>query len=203
MHLQKLISQRRKSVYRGYGDVTLAAIASLLPVIGITFTLLFIVYHYRLAPSQIPVEDLRRTNTSNYEPGFFYIEFSATRLTTVASWASSVALVLPGAFMSLHWHRITSFMQENALKGNSMAMPTPYEYSLLLALRTGGLPSLWEWIKNYYLRRKQRRLSLLSDAGKTLTMILVLGYVPCDCIQKPHCSQLTEFSLASLTRYSM
>ena len=176
MEFPKFTPQRLpKTERRNYNEFIFAAIAATLPVIGIAFTLIFIVYHYRLNPFQVPIAELQ-TITSNHEPGFYYVNFSATRLTTVASWASTVALVLPGSIMSLYWHRLALFMQDNVRKGNSMAMPTPYEYSLLLALRTGGLPPLWEWVKHYLLRRRQRGNALLSDAGKTLTLALFLGY---------------------------
>ena len=146
---------------------------------------MLIVYHNRLDPSQVPIEDLR-TNTSNHEPGSYYVKFSATRLTTVVSWASTVALVLPGSIMSLYWHRLTLSMRENTRKGNSVAMPTPYEYSLLLALRTGGLPPLWEWVQHRFWRRRQRANALLSDAGKTLTLALFLGYTSHCCVPELH-----------------
>ena len=186
MHFPKVTPQQLYKTERcNYNEFILAAIAATLPVVGIAFTLVFIVYHYHLNPFQIPIAELQ-TNTSNHEPSFYYVNFSATRLTTVASWASTVALVLPGSIMSLYWHRLASFMQENARKGNSMAMPTPYEYSLLLALKTGGLPPLWEWLKHRFLRRRQRGSALLSDAGKTLTLALFLGYASYDHIQAWH-----------------
>ena len=178
MHFQKVAPhsshQQQKTVSRKSREFVLAATASTLPVVGIAFTLIFIVQHYYLPPSQVPIEDLR-TNSSNHAPSFYYVDFSATRLTTVASWASTIALVLPSSVMSVYWHHLASSMQENVRKCNSEAMPTPYEYSLLLALRTGGLPPLWEWIQYRFLRRRQRGNTLLSDAGRILISVLFLG----------------------------
>ena len=182
MYSHKVLSQQRqKAESRNISDIVLSATASTLPVVGIAFTLIFIVYHNRLIISQPQTGDFRNT-ISNYElgvhnPSVFYVNFSATRLTTVASWASTVALILPGSIMSLYWHRIASFMQRNAQTGNIMAMPTPYQYSLLLALRTGGLPSLWEWFKHRFFRRRQRGNPLLLDAGRILTLVIFLGYI--------------------------
>ena len=175
MHLQKVISRRRQETERRkYVGLMLTATASMLPMVGIAFTLIFIVHQYRLSPFQSPIEDLR-SNTSTYNPAFYYVKFSATQLTTVASWASTAALVLPGSIMSLYWHRQALSMQEYVRKGTNGVMPSPYEYSLLLVLRTGGLPALWEWIQHHLFRRERRGNVLVSKSGKLLMTILLLG----------------------------
>ena len=165
--------QSNKSRGRINFDIALAAAASTIPVLGLAVTLVVIIYHNRLEHSSNQASVFN--NTLADESGVYYINFSATRLTTVASWASSAGFFLPGSIMSLYWYRIAAFMQQKSQTGNTMDLPTPYQYSLLLALRSGGLPALWEWLTHRFFSRRQRQNPLVSRAGSVLTLVILIG----------------------------
>ena len=182
MKLDKLlISYRQKDPYfnRGIGgtnfNIALAAVAATIPVLGLAVTLILIVYRNRLEHTSDHVSDFNNT-FANDKSGVYYVNFSATGLSTVASWASTVAQFFPGSVMSLYWYRTAASMQQRSQGGKTTELPTPCQYSLLLALRSGGILALWEWLTQRLLPRRQRQNPLVSRTGSVLILAVCLGY---------------------------
>ena len=154
-------------------DIAFASLFSTIPVLVLASTLLAIVFANRLDDSSSTT--LPFPNPTVDEPGVYYVDFDSNNLTTVASWASSVALLVPGFTMTLLWYRIAHAMQRDSRDETASSLPTPWQFGLLLALRTGGLQPLWGWLSYLFTRRRRRQSPLLRLAGSILALSVFVG----------------------------
>jgi hypothetical protein len=125
---------------------------------------------------------LPRHKTSNFpfneslsDPAAFYMDYDATRYTTVASWTSSIALLLPGFLTSLTWYRQTQRLESDATLSQYDKLLTPYQLSLLLSLKSGTLGSLWDYVSYIVSRRREKQAKFLFEAGFVVLLSTLLG----------------------------
>lgn len=124
-------------------EILFAIVAATIPLLVIAILLLAIVLRYRVVLSP-PHPALQTTANNANENGAFLVNFSATRLTTLASWASNIAAILPPFIMTLIALRLSRTLTENSEKRNVDGLPTPWQFSLLVELMAGRLFTLLE-----------------------------------------------------------
>ena len=67
---------------------------------------------------QLPLD---RVDSSAY-----LVDFSATQLTTLASWASSIATLMPRVLVGLHRYRVVRAIIHYSNAASLNELPTPY-----------------------------------------------------------------------------
>lgn len=113
-----------------------------LPFLFIVASLLGIILAHRVERSAPVSSPLRLTSDAD-DTDAYYVDWSATQLSTLTSWASNIATVLPGFIMTLFSYRLAnSFMMDSA-NAKSKGLPTPYQLGLLLSSLDAKLISLW------------------------------------------------------------
>jgi hypothetical protein len=93
---------RSKRMKGAYTDILLAYTIIVLPMLVLSGALLGLVFHYRVTQSSDLSGDLQFQDVANSDNNAYLVDFSATRLTTVASWTSSVAPMFPVFVMTLY-----------------------------------------------------------------------------------------------------
>jgi hypothetical protein len=153
-----------------------SACIAILPLVALLAALISLLLRYRVKPSSHSRADFV-FNESGSDPTAFYVDFDATQYTTVASWTSSIALLLPGFLTTLLWYRQSEQLSSDALFSRHERLLTPYQLSLLLGLKSGTLGSLWEYLSYTKSRRREKQSKFLSHTGFVVLMSTLLGYV--------------------------
>ncbi|KAF2402965.1 hypothetical protein EJ06DRAFT_554515 [Trichodelitschia bisporula] len=154
-------------------DISWALIALTVPMMLLSYFILFLVFHYRVNPHQFVTPNLA-FNTTHKDSGVIYLDFSATIFITLASWSSTLAPLLVGFIVTLISYPVARSILHAAESGDTAELLTPYELSLVLRiLASSGLGSLWQWLS--YTLRWGRKREKRSKALKTMTTTLALG----------------------------
>lgn len=159
-------------------NVLLHAAFLIIPMVLLCGVLLGLVFTYRVQPN-LPVEESLTTGTDHTDPSFYYVRYSATFLTSVASWSSSLASMLSFSIIALwSYHVAIQWLRDTRLN-KSQRLPTPYQLSLVLGILSGGgFGSLWTWtqyLTTWKSRRASQGRSLLS-LGLMLLLATSLWY---------------------------
>ena len=152
----------------------LAALLSLGPLIALLIALVVLLQENRVHLRPISRHDFH-FNSSGHDPAAFFIDYDATRYTTVASWTSSIALLLPGALTTLLWYHQSDHLERDTANARYDSLLTPYQLALLLNLKSGSLSSLWDYLKYICSRGREKQAKFLSNAGFVVLMATVLG----------------------------
>lgn len=136
--------------------ILLAFAVMTIPMLLFSSLLLGLVYHYRVVFSGFESTDLS-FEVDNNAPDVFYVALSATTLTTIASWSSTIAPLLVGYAVTLGSY-LTAGEMLRAVGGNQPeALPTPHQFSLMLQiLSNGSVGSLWSWLRYSFGWRNER-----------------------------------------------
>ena len=109
-------------------DILLAAAISILPMLSLAAALLSIVFVNIVHPVSKTSASLSENSlpTPVYinDSAVYYVVFSSTRFTTVASWASILAALLPGFFMTLLWYHSALSIGQQSQAGDIAELPT-------------------------------------------------------------------------------
>lgn len=158
-----------------YTDVLLAGTVIVLPMLALSGALLGLVFHYRVTQSSDLSDDLQLQDLANLDNNAYLVDFSATRLITVASWTSSVAPLLPVFVMTLYSYPIARRFLRSSRGGQASDLPTPYQLSLYLGLLGGGVGALWNWIKYRFWRRRERATPVVNTPVLVLIVATIIG----------------------------
>ena len=103
-----------------------------------------------------------------------YVDMSATILTTVASWSSTMApLVLP-FLLTLVSFPVARTMMRASQNGDRARQPTPYQLALILKLLSNAsLGSLWRCITYLFTSTKKR--AALTKPLAVMTWLLLMA----------------------------
>jgi hypothetical protein len=107
----------------------------------------------------------------------YLVDFSATQLTTLASWASSIATLMPGVLIGLYGYRVAKAMIRYSETASTDDLPTPYQLSLLLGTYTGGILILWDWISYLFSKRRQKMVPVFTFALIIFAASSTLAYM--------------------------
>ena len=144
-----------------YSDIATACALISLPMVALTGILLGLVFAYQVTP--------------NSDSGAYLVDFSATRLITIASWTSSVAPFLPGFVMTLLSFPAARNLQKSSEEGRSALLPTPYQLNLYLQSLYGGVGSLWQWAKYLFWRKREKQVPVVIRLMTGLTIATLTG----------------------------
>jgi len=111
------------------------------------------------------------------EPSAFLVDFSATRLLTVASWTSTVSSLLPSFVMVLVSYPVARTILNASKEKNTDDLPTPYQLSMLLGVLSGSIGSLWNWFKYRGWKKRERVNGVAKGSITWLVFVSVLGLV--------------------------
>lgn len=108
--------------------------------------------------------------------GVFLVNYSATRIVFVASWASTMAPLLAGFIMNLHSFQAALMMTRSSSGYDQHDLPTPYQYSLLVGLCLASIGRLRRFF-SYSAEKDVVIPPVLRRAARTLSLTLLLACV--------------------------
>ena len=132
---------------RAYTDIVVACLILSIPMLVLSAGLLRIIYAYRVIQTESDLLFSELSDGVDIDPSAYLVNYSLTRLITIASWISSVAPLLPGFVMTLLLFPAARRFLRNSQAGQEQSLPTPYQLGLYLQTLTGSVGSLWQWIK--------------------------------------------------------
>lgn len=124
---------------RLWQGIALPVFITILPFLVIVGTLLFLVFNYQVEPLS---QDLQLLD-DNYDVNAYLVNFNASKLLALASWASSLATMLPAYIMALCSFYTASIVNQLAERERSGHLPTPYQLGLLLEVLAAKPTSIW------------------------------------------------------------
>ena len=158
-------------------DILLSLAIIFVPNVILTAILLGLVFHYQVPQTYFELpgvpEPLARESSA------YLINFSATKLLTVASWTSTLSSLLPSFVMVLVSYPIARTILDASKDKKTDDLPTPYQLSMLLGTLNGTFGSLWNWLM--YRRRKKRELinGVAKNSITWLVIVSVIGLGEC------------------------
>src|SRR5262245_27337496 len=99
-----------------YLEILFLFFAMVIPMIAFSGSLLGLVYYYRVVHNNFVSENLRFPGGED-EPDVIYVRLSATTLTAVASWSSTMGLIVAGFAVTLISYPVARTLL-NAVKNN-------------------------------------------------------------------------------------
>lgn len=161
----------------GLSDIWLAGSIISLPMIALSAVLLGLIFHYQVNPNSSISPDFQLPQDINEAQNAYLVNFSSTRLITVASWTSSFAPFLPWFVMNLLSFPTARHISRSSQQHRLTSLPTPYQLNLYLALLSGGMGSLWQWVKYRRWRQRERQAPVVGTLVVGLATATLLGYV--------------------------
>lgn len=156
-----------------YHDILVCFLAMTVPMVSFSALLLGLIYRFRIVRTEFKNDHLRFTRGEDGS-GAMFVDLSATTLTTIASWSSTIAPVLVGFALTLMSYPVSRTLLNAANENRPEQLPTPYQAGLMIRMAASGGPvSLWHWLK-YAAAWKGRRQSQ-PGVLKQMTSILFLG----------------------------
>ena len=146
-------------------EVLLASTILVLPMLTLSALLLALIFHNQVHDIS-PLFDDGIHPTTILDRDAYYVDYSATRLITVASWTSTVAPWLPVFVMTLLSYPIAQRILDSSRVRSTLNLPTPYQTSLLLELYSGSVGSIWPLLR-YKLWTSHERLPGVARAAVT------------------------------------
>jgi hypothetical protein len=145
------------------------------PMLTFSALLLGLIYKYRIKNNEFASPNLRLT-TSQLNSNAVYVDLSATLLTTVASWSSTVAPILVGFAITLLTFPVAKGMMKAANLNQPDRLPTPYQLALMIRMNTASAAnSLYHWLRYVLFFRNNRSK---QPAGLTwMTIIIIISWI--------------------------
>ncbi|KAH7370635.1 hypothetical protein BKA65DRAFT_21679 [Rhexocercosporidium sp. MPI-PUGE-AT-0058] len=155
------------------GDILFAFSLMTIPMTLFSALLLGLIFYFRVTPSSAGSPDFQLPDASAHG-NVIYVDISATTLTTVASWSSTVAPILVGCAITLISYPVAKQILRAGQSGGTDKLPTPFQLSLMLKMITSGSPqSLWNWIQYVWGWRGKKESQ--GKPMRLMTSILILA----------------------------
>lgn len=168
-------SQLLSSKIKGaLSDITLAAVAISLPMLLLSAVLLGLVMYYNISRTLDNLSPLLGPGDA-YDNSAYYVNFSATRLITVSSWASTATSFISSFFMVLISYPLARTYLLHSKSERFDRLPTPYQLKLVTSLLGGGLGALWSWAVYCCWGKRARQAPLLRWTAFSLLTVVLLG----------------------------
>jgi hypothetical protein len=159
----------------GKKDILLSLAIIFVPNVILTAVLLGLVFHYQVPQTYSVLPGV--PNPLARESSAYLIDFSATKLLTVASWTSTLSSLLPSFAMVLVSFPVARSILNASKAKRTDDLPTPYQLSMLLGVLSGSVGSLLAWFKY----RSWKKRELVNGTAKIsitwLVFISLLGLV--------------------------
>lgn len=159
-------------------EITFACILMTIPMAAFSALLLGLIYYYRVVPSKLTSDTLQLPGEQS-NSNAIYVQISATTLTTIASWSSTVGPILVGSAVTLISYPMARRLLLAARTDRPDLLPTSFQLSLMVSTITSGSPqSFFHWLR-YTLGwrgRKQSQARPMNLLTLTLCVALALRY---------------------------
>jgi hypothetical protein len=129
------------------------------------------------------VEGTFDTTDGQQVNGSYVITLSATTVTLIASYSSTIAPIAVGFAMTLIIYSVSNDLIKYSDKGQLDKLPTPYQMGLLIKLRSGGIGSLWPWFQYTFRWNVRHRLSgVVKTLAAAVGVAIFLSYSTSDTL---------------------
>jgi hypothetical protein len=125
-------------------EILLSLAIIFVPNLIFTAILLGLVFHYQVPQTYFELPGVPEQVAR--ESSAYLINFSATKLLTVASWTSTLSSLLPSFVMVLVSYPVARTLLDASKDKKTDNLPTPYQLSMLLGTLNGTFGSLWNWL---------------------------------------------------------
>ncbi|RDW59075.1 hypothetical protein BP5796_11999 [Coleophoma crateriformis] len=170
---RNLSEAQKKEPNEATEDILFTALAVTLPVLTLAAILIWIVFRYQIN-QDVKASKYGFPSVDNGISGnAYYVDFNTTSFTTVASWASSVATLLPGFIMTLYSYKVAEQVKRDTDLQNNGRLPTPYQFHLWLQMSSGGVWAAWKGIRYAMSMPRERLVRVVTSV---LVVSLLIGY---------------------------
>ena len=161
-------------------DIFWALTCVSLPMLLVTGIFIGLVYANQVSNSDDSSENPLGTGLSA-DSAAYYVNYSAPRLITVSSWASTVASFTATFLMVLVSYPVAKSYSKDSNSGSTESLPTVYQLRLIIGVLGGGIGALWSWLQYCFWRRRSKQSRILWLPASSLLGATVLGYVTGVC----------------------
>lgn len=155
--------------------IILPTIIIIFPMAFLVAGLLGLIFGYRVKSEHSLFTDVSNSDVLR-DHTVVLVNYSATRIVFVASWASTLAPLLAGFVMSLLSFRTALMMFHSSSSSEQADLPTPYQYSLLVGLCLASIGRLRRYF-SYSAETDVVVPPILRRAARNLTLTLVLACI--------------------------
>lgn len=170
------ISQNGRGIRSAYSTALFSLFVVTVPLLLLSGVLLGLIFTHRI--------DSLSSGYGNLQyPAFvadadaYYVDFSATRLITVASWTSTVAPLGPGFLMTLISFPVAYTLRRKSENTEHAQLPTPYQLNILLDLSTARIGALWQWSKYFFWKSRSHQIFAVKLSTFCLVIALGIAYL--------------------------
>ncbi|KAK2616420.1 hypothetical protein QQS21_000662 [Conoideocrella luteorostrata] len=156
--------------------VIFAVFSATLPLLAFALVLLFLILFNSVNHQAITAELAPDGGAEPISTWVFYVKYDATRLMTVASWASNWAPSVPGAVMTLYSLRVARALRESSRMKQDDQLPSPWQLAVLLNMLTGAKSSLYAWNPFRSWRKREKGVAIVNSVGCVFLVAVLLGY---------------------------
>lgn len=144
-----------------------------IPMTLFSAVLLGLIFHYRIAGTDSSKASFL-VDGASLDTDAIYVDLSATALTTVASWCSTVSPLLLTFALTLASYPAARSLFLGSQNAQDQRLPTPYQFALMLRITSNpSIASLWDWLV-YSFAWSSRRSSQATPV-KVMGWVLMLG----------------------------
>lgn len=155
--------------------ILLPTLTIILPMTFLVAGLLALIFGYRVRSEDSLFDEVSNSHAlSNH--AVVLVNYSATRIAFVASWASTLAPLLASFIMNLMSFQSALLMYHSSTGGHEQDLPTPYQYSILVGLCLASTGRL----RRYFSYSKEDGIVIppvLRRAARALAVTLLLALV--------------------------
>lgn len=160
---------RRHGLNGAYNNIALAIIVITVPFLAFVGLLVYLVFNFRVQRGDLSA-NLQLPGDAE-DRNVYFVDYSATKLTTIASWASNIATILPGFVLTISSYHLANIYLVQSEEAESVAvggrsLPTPYQLGLLLDMLDGKVTALWN-VLNYCFWKKRERLNVRTSSHQS------------------------------------
>ncbi|OQV08900.1 hypothetical protein CLAIMM_13109 [Cladophialophora immunda] len=148
-------------------DIVWALTCLSLPMLVLTAIFVGLVYVYEVSRTPEASENLVGISSVR-DNSAYYVDFNATRLITVSSWTSTATSLTAAFFMVLISYPLAKDYIRRSNSEGVDALPTVYQFKLIIGLLGGGVGPLWSWLQYCFWKGRNRQTRLLWATVVTL-----------------------------------
>lgn len=167
------LSRERQNLQGAISDILTSLAVIVIPAVLLTAVLLGLITHNQVQQTYSAL--LGVPNPQATDSTALFVDFSATRLLTVASWISTVSSLLPSFAMTLLSYPVARSILDASRNRSRAKLPTPYQLSMLLGVLNGSVRSLWSWVEYRRWKRREPVDSATKYSIIGLVFVTMLG----------------------------
>jgi hypothetical protein len=150
-----------------------AAFMAIFPVLALALALIILLSRHEIKSSPDRASVLSSTHVDVSD--VYLLNVNSNKYLTIADWASSIAMLLPGFLMPLLWYYIARELHRFSMSDEKDNLPTPYQMGILISLRSGSFLDLCGFILYAVRRLRAKQSPLLARSGSIVMVASTLG----------------------------